>query len=88
MTYRALFNQIGGFDTSYGLGTYEDVQFCQQVKSLGKRVYVNCEALGTHYAGATAEKKQVAYPLQMNALTFKSRFLGSPYMSWDEWQYL
>jgi len=85
MTRRALFNQIGGFDNSYGAGTYEDVQFCLQIKSLGKRVYVNLEARGEHYAGATAEKKKVSYPLQMNSLTFKSRFLNSPYMQWDEY---
>ncbi len=87
MTRRALFTKIGGFDPSYGIGTFEDVQFCLQVKSLGKRVFVNCDALGYHYAGATAEKKKIAYPLQINSLTFKSRFMGSPYMQWDEWQW-
>jgi GT2 family glycosyltransferase len=85
MTRRALFNQIGGFDASYGAGTFEDVQFCLQVKSLGKRIFVNCDALGYHYAGATAEKKKTGYPLQANSLTFKSRFQGSPFMQWDEW---
>jgi GT2 family glycosyltransferase len=82
MTRRTLFSKIGGFDTSYGQGTYEDVQFCLQVRSLGLRVFVNCEAKATHYAGATAEKKQVAYPMQLNSLTFKSRFLASPLMAW------
>lgn len=85
MTRRALFNQIGGFDKTYGAGTFEDVQFCLQIKSLGKRVVVNCNALGYHFAGATAEKKKISYPLQMNSLTFKSRFLGSSYMQWDEY---
>jgi GT2 family glycosyltransferase len=87
MTRRALFNQIGGFDNAYGVGTFEDVQYCLQIKSLGKRVFVNCDALGYHYAGATAEKKKISYPLQMNSLTFKSRFLGSPLMQWDEWMF-
>jgi GT2 family glycosyltransferase len=87
MTRRTSFNQIGGFDPSYGLGTYEDVQYCLQVKSLGKRVYVNTHAIGYHYAGATSEKKQIPYPLQINSLTFKSRFMGSPYMTWDEYSY-
>lgn len=85
MTRRALFNQIGGFDPSYGAGTYEDVQFSLQVKSLGKRVFVNCEAKGFHYAGATVEKIKIGYPLRENELTFKSRFQGSPYMQWDEY---
>lgn len=87
MTRRALFNQIGGFDPSYGLGTYEDVQYCLQIRSLGKRVYINTHALGHHFTGATSEKKQTAYPLQINSLTFKSRFMGSPYMVWDEYIY-
>jgi GT2 family glycosyltransferase len=82
MTRRSLFNQIGGFDPSYREGTYEDAQFCLQVRSLGKRVFVNCEAQGWHYTGATAEKKKTAYPLQMNSLTFKSRFLNTPFMQW------
>ena len=87
MTRRALFNKIGGFDPSYGAGTFEDVQFCAQIKSLGLRVFVNCDALGYHYAGATQEKKRVQYPLQMNSLTFKSRFMNSPYLAWDEYLY-
>ena len=87
MTRRALFSQIGGFDTSYGLGTYEEVQFCQQIKSLGKRVYINTDAVAYHYAGATAEKNKVAYPLQANAMMFRTRFMGSPYMVYDEYKY-
>ena len=82
MTRRTLFNQIGGFDPTYGQGTFEDVQFSLQVRSLGKRVFVNCESIGHHYVGATGEKKKTAYPLQMNALTFKSRFLNTPFMQW------
>jgi GT2 family glycosyltransferase len=84
MTRRILFNRIGGFDPSYGMGTYEDVQYCAQIRSLGLRVYVNCEAKGWHYAGATQEKKKVSYPLQINALTFKGRFMNSPLMSWGD----
>lgn len=82
MTRRTLYNQIGGFDPSYNAGTFEDAQYCLQVRSLGKRVFVNCEAVGSHYTGATGEKKNTAYPIQMNGLTFKSRFLNTPWMQW------
>jgi GT2 family glycosyltransferase len=82
MTRRTLFNQIGGFDPSYGLGTFEDVQYCLQVRSLGKRVFVDCDAIGWHYVGATGEKKKTAHPIQMNSLTFKARFLNTPFMQW------
>ncbi len=82
MTRRSLFNKIGGFDPVYGAGTFEDCQYCLQIRSLGLRVFVNCEAQGLHYAGATAEKKKIAYPLAMNSLTFKSRFLNTPFMQW------
>lgn len=87
MTRRSLFNKIGGFDTSYGMGTFEDVQYCTQIRSMGLRVFVNCGAVGYHYAGATSEKKKVSHPLQMNGLIFKSRFLNTALMQWDEYTY-
>jgi GT2 family glycosyltransferase len=61
MTRRDLFRKIGGFDTAYGAGTYEEVDFCMRVRNVGKRVFVNCGAQGWHYAGATAEKKGVGF---------------------------
>lgn len=82
MIKRSVFNKVGGFDTVYGAGTYEDADLCLKVRALGFRIILNAEAQATHYAGATAEKKQVAFPLQFNAMQFKSRWLNSPYMAW------
>lgn len=83
MTRRDLFRKIGGFDIAYGAGTYEEVDFCMTVAGLGKRVFINCEAQGWHYAGATAEKKNVGFPIQMNNLIFQAKWRGS--LQWNEW---
>jgi GT2 family glycosyltransferase len=82
MTKRQVFNRLGGFEVSYGMGTYEDADYCLKVRSSGLKIILNAEARGSHYTGATAEKKQVAFPLQFNSMTFKSRWLNSPLMSW------
>ena len=82
MIKRAIFNKLGGFDPIYGFGTYEDADLCLRVRMAGFRIILNADATATHYAGATAEKKKVAFPLQQNALVFKSRWINSPLMSW------
>lgn len=82
MTKRVVFNRVGGFDPVYGAGTFEDADYCLKVRSSGLKIIMNANARATHYAGATAEKKQVSFPLQFNSLTFKSRWLNSPLMSW------
>lgn len=82
---RDLFNKAGGFNIAYGMGTFEDVEICLRVKQLGFRILVDTDAVGYHYTGATSEKKKVAYPLQENLLTFRSKWAGSGLMSWEEW---
>ena len=82
MIKRSLFNKVYGFDVMYGLGTYEDADLCLKARSVGFRIILNADACAVHYAGATAEKKQVSFPLQFNNMAFKSRWLPSPYMVW------
>lgn len=84
MTRRNLFNRLGGFDPAYGLGTFEDVDFCLKIRREGLRVYLNAEAKGWHYTGATAEKKRLSYPLAQNQMFFKTRWMGSPFMAWGD----
>lgn len=84
MTRRNLFSRLGGFDPSYGLGTFEDTDYCLKVRREGLRVYLNAEAKGYHYAGATAEKKKIGYPLAQNQMMFKTRWMGSPWMAWGD----
>jgi len=87
MVRRSLFRQVGGFNEMYGAGTYEDIELCLAVQQLGKRVIINADAQGTHYTGATAEKKQRAYPLQQNALVFRARWQGSGLFRWTSYEF-
>jgi GT2 family glycosyltransferase len=87
MIRRSLFSKLGGFDLSFGIGTFEDVDLCFKARQAGFRIFVETEAKAYHYVGASAEKKQVAFPLQHNSMIFKSRWGGSPYMVWDEHTY-
>jgi len=74
MTRRKLFDQVGGFDLAYGVGTYEDVDYCVSVRELGYNVVVEQSAVGTHYTGATSEYYKIGYALDQNRLIFMSRW--------------
>lgn len=87
MIRRTLFNRLGGFDPIFGLGTFEDVDLCLKVRANNFRIFVEREAKAYHYVGASAEKKNIAFPLQANFNTFRSRWSGTPYYLWDEFTY-
>lgn len=87
MIRRQLFSKAGGFDPIYGKGTYEDVDLCLTVRKLGFRIHLNAEAVAHHYVGATVEKRKEGYPLQINSLIWKSRWLASGLIAWDLWSY-
>ena len=88
MTRRSLFRQLGGFFEGYGAGTFEDVDYCFGVQSLEKKVYINVDAQGTHYTGATVEKKQRGYPLQQNNLIFRARWQSSGLFRWTSYEFM
>ena len=75
MVRRDLFNKIGGFSQEYGIGTYEDVDLCMKVRELGYNIYVNTEAVGRHYTGASAEIGKSQFPLNQNEALFKSKWM-------------
>lgn len=87
MIRRSLFSKAGGFDPSFGKGTFEDVDLCFKVRNMGFRIFVDVEAKAYHYVGATAEKRQENFPLQQNSAIFRSRWAGSPLYTWDEWNW-
>lgn len=85
---RHLFNQVSGFSPEYGLGTFEDVDLCFKVRQRGARIFVNTDAWGYHFVGATAEKKRQPFPMQENRLLFQSKWQSSGLMMWSDWEFL
>ena len=81
---RSLFNRVNGFSVEYGAGTFEDVDICFKSRQQGQRVWVNCDAIGYHYVGATQEKKRIGYPLQQNRMIFQTKWGESGLMAWTE----
>jgi GT2 family glycosyltransferase len=84
---RNLFRKSNGFDEDFGLGTFEDVAECLFVKTQGKRVFVDTDIIGHHYVGATAEKKQIAFPLMQNSMILKAKWAQSGLFVYDSWEY-
>jgi GT2 family glycosyltransferase len=83
MTRRVLWNKIGGFDETYGLGTWEDTDYCMSIRELGYNIVVNVNAIGTHFTGATAEAYRIGYPMNDNKMKFMSKW--QPKLLWSEW---
>ena len=79
LTRRAFWNQVQGFFEGYGVGTFEDVEYCLTLGSLGYSVWYEPKAVGTHYVNAT----QQGYPLGLNSQIFQVRC--GQLLSWTEW---
>lgn len=84
---RELFQKENGFDLIYGKGTFEEVDLCMKVRKRGKRIYLNADAWGYHYVGASVEKRREGFPLQQNLQIFQSRWGQTGLMIWNEWEY-
>lgn len=82
MIRRSIFNKVGGFFPGYGMGTFEDVELCLTVRELGYKIYLETNAIGTHYTGATAEMLQQGFPLRNNFEIFRQR--NSHRLFWSE----
>jgi O-antigen biosynthesis protein len=54
LTPRNLFEQLGGFDTDYSPGYYEDTDYCFRLREHGKQVYHQPGSVVVHLEGATA----------------------------------
>lgn len=85
MTRRNLWNKIGGFNERYGLGTWEDVEYCTEVRKLGYNVIVSQQATAYHWTNATALAYGIGYPINENKNIFMSKF-GKDII-WDEWRH-
>ena len=88
ITRRNLWEQVGGFDQRYGLGTFEDVDYCFAIRSLGKRVIFEPDAVGYHLvSGARLQgANQSGFNIPMNETIFRGKWAHA--LAWDEWRYL
>lgn len=86
MTRRNLFMQIKGFNEEYGIGTYEDVEYCLRLREMGYNIRIEQEAIGEHYVGATAVDKKIQYPLEHNRMLLYEHFGNKLfYTEWEIW---
>lgn len=86
MTRRSLFKQAKGFNEEYGVGTYEDVEYCLILRDMGYNICIEQEAIGEHFVGTTAIDKQIQYPLQQNhMLLMQHRKNNLFYTEWEIW---
>ncbi|WP_052759417.1 glycosyltransferase [Paenibacillus sp. DMB20] len=53
---REIFDHIGPLDPAYGIGMFEDDDYCEQVKQLGYRLVVVEDAFVYHHGSATIKK--------------------------------
>ena len=88
MTRRTLWNQVGGFSAVYGLGTFEDIEYCFSVRSLKSKVVFQPEARGYHYVGGSIVQGagRSGFPLAVNQTIFKGRWAHA--MEWDSYRFL
>jgi GT2 family glycosyltransferase len=54
MTPRRLFRQLGGLDSRYGFGYYDDGDYCFAVRAAGRLVYYQPGSVIVHVEGASA----------------------------------
>lgn len=88
LTRRSLWQQIGGFDQRYGLGTFEDIDYCFAMRALGKSVMFEPTAVGYHLvSGANLQgANKNGFNLPMNETIFRGKWAHM--LAWDEWRYL
>jgi GT2 family glycosyltransferase len=86
LTRRSLWNRVGGFDSIYGQGTYEDVDYCMSIRKMGYNIHIVQEAVGTHYVSASAVKYNLPMPINENKQIFMSKWGRE--LTYSEWRYL
>ena len=84
---REAFEKAKGFDSIYGLGTFEDVDMALKIRSLGYKIWVDTNAVAYHYVGATSEVRKEPFPLEQNRAIFIQRWMKSGLMTFDNWTY-
>lgn len=70
---RELFERVGGFDTRYVKGYWEDVDLCMRIRALGGKVWYEPRCTLYHAVGSTGGNPH----FQQNAMLFKSRYVDT-----------
>lgn len=68
-----VWRQLGGFDTAYGRGYFEDVDFCMKAQQAGYTVWHRPNIRMIHSVGSTGGNPAFMH----NALLFKSRWVDT-----------
>lgn len=85
MTRKVLFTKAGGFFEGYGMGCFEDADYCITLRSMGYNIVLDPTTYAIHYTGATAEGYQIQYPLNQNKMLFLQRWMGR--IDFSDWLY-
>ena len=87
-TRSELFRALGGFDPIYGLGYWEDLDYCLKCRKKGFKIWMESSTSAFHYVAATSEKGVVHNTgFQQNAMTFRTRWANSGLFIFDSWTY-
>lgn len=71
---KSLVKQIGGFDEIYEIGNFEDLDFAERVKRIGKKLLVDGNTYIDHYHHASWKPKQLDLSLKRNYFRFKRKW--------------
>jgi GT2 family glycosyltransferase len=81
---RAVFDAVGGFDGAYGLGYFEDVDLCFELKRRGLLTLYEPRSRVTHAHGGSTHGDVATRNAEQNRLTFLGRWeatlAGRPYV--------
>ncbi len=88
MIRRDVYRIVGGFDTVYGKGYYEDMDLCFACRAkAGKRVFIDTDSVGVHGVAQTFKvSKEPAPNFQQNMNIFRSRWVSqTPWSEFNLW---
>jgi len=81
MTRRLLWRRLGGLDTDYTRGNFEDVQYCLQARWSKQKVVFTPEVKMFHYAGGSDNSMTAS----QNARLFQLKM--GKFVEYDEWRF-
>lgn len=74
VTRRASFHEVGGFDSSYGLAYYEDVDLCYRLRLAGYQIVFEPGSAVTHALGSSSDQKHKDRLVGRNRPLFDARW--------------